>query len=301
MTAMPMRLDERTRNALRRLEWQLRHRVRSSLVGSYRSIFRGRGMEFEQVVKYTFGDDIRDVDWNVTARLGEPFRKVFVEDRELTVYVVVEDRPNLQFGSGDRSKREALLELAALTMLVAAANRERVGFVHFRSGDIARLEPTRQRSQVMRSIAELLSSRAPDPWHEPVAEPWAHLMRVAPPGSLIMWFGDVDETAPTPAWSALRSRHELIGIRADDKWERNGPDVGGFTAYDPEARQVVWVADSPAMRVHHSEWRQKREECWQAWWPHPSNRLVVDVEADPLAALVSFLRRRSRRRPGVAA
>ena len=115
---------------LRRLEWRLRHAVENVLSGEYRSAFRGRGMEFDQVVKYSFGDDVRDIDWNVTARLGEPYRKKFVEERELTFLVVFEDSPSLQFGSGAISKREALLELAGLVMLLGAVNRDRVGALH---------------------------------------------------------------------------------------------------------------------------------------------------------------------------
>jgi uncharacterized protein (DUF58 family) len=117
-------------NLLRRLEWRLEHEVENHLIGEYLSVFRGRGMEFDQVVKYEFGDDIRDIDWNVTARLGEPFRKKFIEERELVVLLVIEDSLSLQFGSGARTKREAVFELAALIMLLASINRDSVGVAH---------------------------------------------------------------------------------------------------------------------------------------------------------------------------
>src|SRR5471032_2530620 len=93
---------------LRQLEWRVRHAVENVLSGEYRSAFRGRGMEFDQVVKYTFGDDVRDIDWNVTARLGEPYRKKFIEEREVSLLLVFDDSVSLQFGSGAQSKREAL-------------------------------------------------------------------------------------------------------------------------------------------------------------------------------------------------
>jgi uncharacterized protein (DUF58 family) len=115
---------------LRQLEWRVRHAVENVLSGEYRSAFRGRGMEFDQVVKYTFGDDIRDIDWNVTARLGEPYRKKFIEEREVSLLLLFEDSVSLQFGSGAQSKREALLELAGLVMMLGAVNRDRVGFLH---------------------------------------------------------------------------------------------------------------------------------------------------------------------------
>src|SRR6267154_2401904 len=115
---------------LRQLEWRASHPVENILIGDYRSVFRGRGMEFDQVVRYEFGDDIRDIDWNVTARLGDPYRKKFIEEREVSLLIVFEDSPSLQFGSAALSKREALLELAGLVMLLGAVNRDRVGFVH---------------------------------------------------------------------------------------------------------------------------------------------------------------------------
>ena len=115
---------------LRQLEWRVRHAVENTLSGEYRSAFRGRGMEFDQVVRYEYGDDVRDIDWNVTAKLGEPYRKKFVEEREVTLLLVMEDSPTLNFGSGAQSKREAIMELAGLVMLLGAVNGDRVGFVH---------------------------------------------------------------------------------------------------------------------------------------------------------------------------
>src|SRR3954467_11846686 len=141
---------------LRQLEWRVRHAVENVLSGEYRSAFRGRGMEFDQVVKYEFGDDVRDIDWNVTARLGEPYRKKFVEEREVTVMIVFEDTPSLQFGSGAQSKREALLELAGLVMLLGAVNRDRVGFVHVKPDGYPLREPVRGRGPILHAAASLL-------------------------------------------------------------------------------------------------------------------------------------------------
>ena len=146
---------------LRRLEWRVRHAVENVLSGEYRSAFRGRGMEFDQVVKYEFGDDVRDIDWNVTARLGEPYRKKFVEEREVTVMIVFEDTPSLQFGSGAQSKREALLELAGLVMLLGAVNRDRVGFLHAKPDGYTLREPVRGRGPILHAAASLLGAAAP--------------------------------------------------------------------------------------------------------------------------------------------
>ena len=148
---------------LRQLEWRVRHAVENVLSGEYRSTFRGRGMEFDQVVKYEFGDDVRDIDWNVTARLGEPYRKKFVEEREVTLLLVFEDSPSLHFGSGAQSKREALLELAGLVMLLGAVNRDRVGFVYAAPGGNLVREPVRGRGAILHAAATLLGRPAPAP------------------------------------------------------------------------------------------------------------------------------------------
>jgi hypothetical protein len=146
---------------LRRMEWRVRHAVENVLSGEYRSAFRGRGMEFDQVVKYEFGDDVRDIDWNVTARLGEPYRKKFVEEREVTLLLVFEDSPSLQFGSSELSKREALLELAGLVMLLGAVNRDRVGYVYAAPGGYQLKEPVRGRGPILHAASTLLGMPPP--------------------------------------------------------------------------------------------------------------------------------------------
>src|ERR1700743_1337381 len=115
---------------LQRLEWRARNAVTTSVSGDYRSTFRGRGVEFDQVVKYEWGDDPRDIDWNVTARLGEPYRKRFIEERDLSVILVFEDSPALQFGSQGRTRRETLLQIAALLMMIGTANKDRVSLLY---------------------------------------------------------------------------------------------------------------------------------------------------------------------------
>jgi uncharacterized protein (DUF58 family) len=292
MNAPSRILDQRALTALRRLEWRLRRRpVDTPMVGEYRSIFRGRGMEFDQVVKYEFGDDIRDVDWNVTARLGELYRKVFVEERELTVFVVVSDDPALQFGSGATAKRELLLELASLLLMLAVVNRDRAGLLHLTPGGATLFEPSRRRGRILSMIAKLFSAATPDPAIGPLrGSPL--ISHPVPRGGLVVWLGEVPEAPPPLEWAAFRRRHPVVGIRVEDAWERSAPDAKDFAAYDPVAHEVVWMDGSREAREAHAAWRAERERIWSAWWPDARDRLVVDVDADPLTALVRFLRTR---------
>jgi uncharacterized protein (DUF58 family) len=280
---------------LRRLEWRVRHAVETVLSGEYRSAFRGRGMEFDQVVKYEFGDDVRDIDWNVTARLGEPYRKKFVEEREVTLLIVFEDSPSLQFGSGAQSKREALMELAGLVMLLGAVNRDRVGFVHAAPGGHLFREPVRGRGPILHAAASLLSRPAPDlaaPGPAAVPIPWRLLARAAPRHTILVWLGDFS-TRPAPeGWPLMQRRYQTMGFRVDDPWERALPAQETFAAYDPLAGRLVLLDGSAAQRGAHAQWRAEREAAWSALFPDRRSRLVVTTGEDRLNALVKFFHAR---------
>lgn len=286
-------IDERARAALRRLEWRLERRrggrrVETTLAGNHRSIFRGRGIEFDQVVRFEFGDDVREIDWNVTARLGDVYRKVFVEDREINVVVVLADAPALQFGSGDRSKRDVLLEAAALIMLFSASNRERVMVIRQSAAGPQVFPPTRERARILAVINALFAGAPPDPLA--AAPAFSPIVREKiPRGALVIYLGDVPAAPPPAEWGSWRRRHRVIGVRADDAWDEAGPAIGALTVYDPVARKVVELDDNP---TNHAAWRSAREACWQAWFANPADRLAIAPAQDPLAALSGFLRAR---------
>ncbi|HLP09509.1 MAG TPA: DUF58 domain-containing protein [Opitutaceae bacterium] len=280
--------------ALRRLEWRVRHAVETVLSGEYRSTFRGRGMEFDQVVKYEFGDDVRDIDWNVTARLGEPYRKKFVEEREVTVLILFEDSPSLQFGSAGRTKREALLELAGLVALLGAANRDRVGLVHVTPTGHHLTQPVRGRSQIMHLAAGMLGRPAPaldGPSEVPI--PWEFIARAAPRHSVLLWLGDFPARPAPDGWSLLRRRYQPMCFRVDDPWDRALPDAAPFGAYDPLAGRIVVLSPrSAAERAQHAAWQAEREAAFRALQPDSLARLVVSTQDDLLDAMVRFFRAR---------
>ena len=283
---------------LRQLEWRVRHAVETVLSGEYRSTFRGRGMEFDQVVRYEFGDDVRDIDWNVTARLGEAYRKKFVEEREVTVMLVLEDTPTLQFGSGNESKREALLELAGLIMLLGAVNRDRVGFVHVTPEGHFLSQPVRGRGPILHAAATLLSRPAPsvdfnDNYKVPEL-PWKFLSKVAPKHSILVWLGDFPPRQVPEGWAFIQKRYQTMGFRVDDIWERNLPKQDAFAAYDPSSGQLVTLEGSAAEREAQQQWLIKREDQWKKLFPNPLSRLVALTDQDRLETLVRFFQARMR-------
>jgi len=278
---------------LRQLEWRVRHAVENVLSGEYRSTFRGRGMEFDQVVKYEFGDDVRDIDWNVTARLGEPYRKKYVEEREVTILLLVEDTPTLRFGSGETSKRDALLELASLVTLLGAVNRDRVGFLHASPEGCLYRQPVRGRSQILHAAATLLSRPPPAIGAMGEAEiPWRFLARAAPRHSILLWLGDFPPRKVPDSWPILRRRYQAMGFRVDDPWESKFAPGGLFAAYDPAAGRLVTLEGSPAERAAQAEWRKQREAAWKELFPDRLSRLVVGADESRLDALVKFFRTR---------
>jgi len=294
----PSRFQSSPLSILRQLEWRVRHAVENVLSGEYRSAFRGRGMEFDQVVKYEFGDDIRDIDWNVTARLGEPYRKKFVEEREVTLLLVFEDSASLRFGSGDNSKREALLELAGFVMLLSAVNRDRVGFVHASPEHCLVRQPVRGRGAIMHAAATLLSqpaARMDGGKGSKPAIPWWYLARAAPKHSVLLWLGDFPPRSIPEGWSVMRKRYQTMGFRVDDPWERQLPTGEILAAYDPTSGRLVTLEGSAAEEAAQAEWRAQRDAAWSQLFPDPLSRLVVSTSENRLEALVQFFHARMNR------
>ena len=264
------------------------------LGGDYRTAFRGRGREFDQVVKYEYGDDIRDIDWNVTARLGELYRKKFIEERELTTVLLFDDSLSLQFGSGERSKRETLLEAASLFALLSAGNRDRMGFWHATPQREFVQQPVRGRTRIVTTAATLLNQPLPrlrDGGE--VAIDWKLFFRAFPRHSLVIWLGDFPPRDLPPAWSARRRRYQMIGVRADDPWEVELPKAGRIAAVDPSSGALLdFDVSSGANRRRHARWVTEREARWQELFPAPTERLTLSTGDDLLEALVRFFRTR---------
>lgn len=278
---------------LRRLEWHVRRAVNTSISGDYRSAFRGRGMEFDQVVKYQWGDDLRDIDWNVTARLGEAYRKKFVEERELSMILLFEDSPALQFGSAGRTRRDTLLETAALLMLVAALNRDRVGLFYTSSSDAWYEKALPGRRGILRLAARLLEQPLPALDGGPVRPlPWERMRRAASKGSALLWFGAFVPSDTPESWRGLQQRYRTVGVRADDPWDLKLPEMGTLTAYDPLAGRLTSVNTSAAAeQAAHRRWRESRENWIAHLFPQVNDRLLVRNTDDPLDSLAAFFHR----------
>lgn len=262
------------------LEILARRLVDELVAGQYRSVFRGRGVEFESVRVYEPGDEIRDIDWNVTARSGEAFVKTFREERELTVLLLVDISASGAFGSMPRTKLETVMELAALLMFSAIHNNDRVGLVTFCDKVYGYYRPGRGRAHVLRLIRELVAL-------EPVAgatsleAPLEFATRVLKRRSVAFLFSDFlappprtsggragtsDQATTAPfGWPARRAmgicnqHHDLIAVTVTDPREHELPDVGLLSLVDAETGQVVEVdTRHPAVRAQFREQAARR-------------------------------------------
>lgn len=231
---------------VRRLELSTRRPVRGTLSGQYRSVFKGRGVAFADVRPYAPGDEVRAIDWNVTARRGELHVKRFAEERELTVLVAVDLSASTEFGSGRRTKREAAEELAALLAMSAVASGDRVGLLLFTAAVERFIPPRRGRRHALRVLAELLR-------HEPreagtdLAAALAFLSRVQRRPATVFLVSDFSDpgagaTAPwARALGAAAGRHDVVPVVVTDRAEHAPPPTGNTLLEDPESGAVVRV------------------------------------------------------------
>ena len=282
---------------LRKLEWRVRHVVESVLSGEYKSSFRGKGMEFDQVVKYEYGDDVRDIDWNVTARLGDPYVKRYVEEREVTLLLLFEDRPSLQFGSGERSKREALMELSSLLMLLSAVNGDRVSLIYASPEGYQFTKSASGRGRVLHTAATLLGKPPPNPLGPQEAEvPWKYLLRAAPRHSVFVWLSDFPARGKPERWNALKKRYQPVGFRIEDPWERELPKNGEQSVYDPVSGQMFNLSGkSSSQRAAHEKWKLERDKDFRELFPVDSDRLTLQAVDDALDAIVRLFHKRTLR------
>lgn len=244
---------------VRRIEIRTRGLVNEVFSGEYHSAFKGRGMSFAEVREYQYGDDIRNIDWNVTARSGTPFVKVYEEERELTVMLVVDVSASGQFGSRERLKGELGVEICALLAFSAIKNNDKVGLIIF-SDRIEKFVPPRKgRRHVLRVLRELL-------YHEPegrgtdIEGALEYLTHVQRKRAVAFLVSDFQDRGFERALAVAGRRHDMVAIRIGDRREEELPPVGLVELEDPETgeRVVVNTSDPDFRRTFSEEVRRTR-------------------------------------------
>ncbi|MGI9190126.1 MAG: DUF58 domain-containing protein [Longimicrobiaceae bacterium] len=297
----PAAIDLReTLRQLRRLELRSRRLVDSRFSGEYHSVFKGQGLEFAEVREYVPGDDVRTIDWNVSARLGTPHVKRYTEEREMTVLLVADLSGSQHFGTRTRNKVERMIEVCAVLAFSAVRNNDRVGLLCFTDRVEAFLPPRQGRRHAMRLLRDLLVCRPAGRGTDPV--PALELLpRVLASRSIVFLFSDFRlgqrRAGFERALAPLARRHDVVAVSTRDPADRVLPDAGLVRLRDPESGEIV-AADtgSPATRRAFAEARAREEQWLEALF----RRLGVDTialrtETSPARDLLAFFRRREAR------
>jgi uncharacterized protein (DUF58 family) len=269
-------------SSMRQLEIRTRRLVNDSLSGAYHSVFKGRGMDFDEVREYTPGDEVRTIDWNVTVRAGRPFVKKFTEERELTIFLLVDISASGNFGSGTLSKRDLAAELASVLAFSAIRNSDKVGLLLYTDRVERYLLPKKGRRHVLRVIRDIL-------YHQPEGKGTDSVKaldvvnHVLHRRAIVFLISDFETSKdPQAARAELRRamrqtnrRHDLIAVHVEDPREKELPNVGIVALEDAESGEIVELDTSRAIvRQRFKEHALER-----------SRRLVMDFRAEGIDTL----------------
>jgi uncharacterized protein (DUF58 family) len=292
-------------SGMRQLEIRTRRMVNDSLAGSYHSVFKGRGMDFDEVREYSPGDEVRTIDWNVTARAGRPFVKKFTEERELTIFLLVDISASGNFGSSALSKRDLAAELASVLAFSAIRNSDKVGLLLYTDRVERYLPPKKGRRHVLRVVRDIL-------YHAPeaigtdtvkaldVANRLLHRRAVV---FLISDFETPKDSAATRlelrrAMRRTNRRHDLIAVHVEDPREKELPDVGIVALEDAESGEVIELdTASPKVRRRFKELSLDRgRRLVSDFRSEGIDTLQLQTDAPYMPALQRFFKTRERRR-----
>ncbi len=281
---------------VQRLQIVARRAVNDLFAGQYQSAFRGRGMEFDEVREYQPGDDVRTIDWNVTARAGVPFIKRFAEERELTVYFLVDVSASGAFGSGDRSKLELAIEVAALLMFSALKNNDKVGLMTFCDDIVDFYPPRKGKSNVLRLVRELVAAR-PVPRETRLDRALEYLVRVQKRRCVAFVLSDFITTEHRTALAVAHQRHDVIAVSVSDPRELALPDVGFLNLRDAETGEIIEVDTSHAQvrALFESGAAERGRSRGELLKKIGIDELEVRTDEDYLTSLRRFFRMRERR------
>ena len=283
---------------VRKIEIKTRGLSNEIFAGKYHTAFRGRGMSFSEVREYRAGDDVRDIDWNVTARSRKPHIKVYEEERELTMMLVVDVSGSRMFGSTERLKKNIITEIAAVLAFSAAANNDKVGCIFFSDRVEKFIPPKKGRSHILMIIRELIGFR-PESTGTKLSEPVRFLTNVNKKRCTTFILSDFmdssqDRSALDDALKIAGGRHDLVGIRVYDPRETELPDVGIVELRDAETGRKVWVdTSSRAVRDHYAEsWRQRSAEIEATLKHNRIDTATVSTDGDYVAELMKLFKQR---------
>ena len=281
---------------VRQIEIRTKGLVNQVFSGEYHSVFKGRGMEFSEVREYQFGDDIRNIDWNVTARFGHPFIKVFEEERELTVILMVDLSGSLNFGSAEKTKQEVAAELSAILAFSALKNNDKVGLILFTDKIEKFVPPRKGNKHVLRIIREVLSFE-PEGKSTSLKGALEYMNNAIKKRSIVFLLSDFMDSGFEKILRIVGKRHDLIGVVLNDKREEEIPKVGVVRFTDSETGQERWIDTSnPMTQFLLKEMREKKAAQQKTLFlTSRVDSIRIQTGQNYIKPLVQFFRLREKR------
>jgi uncharacterized protein (DUF58 family) len=278
---------------VRKIEIKTKGLSKHLFSGDYNSAFKGRGMSFSEVRDYTFGDDVRNIDWNVTARTGSPYIKVFEEERELTVILLIDVSNSQQFGSQTKFKKDIIAEISALLSFSANNNNDKVGAFFFSDQIEAYLPPKKGKKNILRIIREIIQIE-PKGKSTSIARVLEYLNKVQKKKAIVFLLSDFISPVFETELSITSRKHDLIGIYIYDKRESNLPNVGIIRLRDLESNNTKLVDTSvKSLREDYADnWNQRQLELKTQFNKHSIDLVDIKVEEDYVKALLALFRKR---------
>lgn len=279
-----------------RIEIQTRGLVNDVFSGEYHSVFKGRGMEFSEVREYQYGDDIRSIDWNVSARLGHPFVKVFEEERELTVMLLMDMSSSGDFGTHERLKGEIAIEICALLAFSAIKNNDKVGLIIFTDKIEKFVPPKKGKRHVLRVLRELLYFK-PEDRKTNISVALEYLSNVVRKRSVVFLVSDFIAENYEKALRIANRRHDIVAISISDPRERSLPDVGFIELEDAETGEIMTVdsTDATLRNLFNLQATKEQVERSRLFKSMDVDHIDISTDQSYIEPLIRFFRMRAKR------
>ncbi|HLO56734.1 MAG TPA: DUF58 domain-containing protein [Saprospiraceae bacterium] len=281
---------------VRKLEIKTKGLTKQIFSGEYHSAFKGRGMSFSEVRDYQYGDDVRNIDWNVTARTGGPHVKIFEEERELTVMLLIDVSASSFFGVSSRFKSDMMTELAAVISFSAITNNDKVGAIMFSDRIEKYLPPKKGKQNILRIIRELLNL-TPEKSGTNLSEALIYLNNIEKKRAIVFVLSDFMAEGYQQALTIAAKRHDIIGVHIFDEREKSLPDVGLLHVEDVETGQKRLIDTSDVnIRTQYASFFESNKERFQKDFAlAKSDTISISTEEDYIKAMQVFFKRRSKR------
>lgn len=280
---------------VRRIEIKTRGLSNNIFAGQYHSAFKGRGMAFSEVREYQFGDDVRDIDWNVTARFNKPYIKVFEEERELTVMLMIDVSGSLEFGTIKQTKKNMLTEIAATLAFSAIHNNDKIGVIFFSDRIEKFIPPKKGRSHILFIIRELLDFKA-ESKRTNIKLAIEYLTNVMKRRCTAFILSDfIDPQDYQNAMTIANRKHDVIAIQIYDKRVAELPNIGLMKVRDAETDHEQWIDTSSATirKIHHQWWQEKQAKLNDTLTKSNVDSISVRTDEDYVRSLLSLFGKRS--------